>query len=199
MGPKFTEPGVYEPISGMRLSGSIRHSLPAPGRGARPPVEIWMIASGSRSLTRRTVSRKTSTRIVGFLFSSREWMCSTDTPSLMHSCMSSAISCGEQGRAGFFSRVLMLPVVASVITSLPCSFVSADGLPSLLTTPNVGVITPSMSSPQRMATVDGRTDGNSSEEDGAVKAEAPVRRASIGGEAIKAVGRSACVEHRSEL
>ena len=48
----------------------------------------------------------------------------------MHSCMSSAISLGEQGSAALFSRVLMLPVVASVITSLPWSRVSCDARPS---------------------------------------------------------------------
>ena len=78
-----------------------------------------MITSGSRSLTSRTVSRNLSTRIVGLRSSLRACMCSTDTPALMHSCMSSAISLGEHGSAALFSRVLMLPVVASVITSLP--------------------------------------------------------------------------------
>ena len=57
-------------------------------------------------------------------------MCSTDTPALMHSCMSSAISFGVHGRLGLLSRVLMFPVVASVITSLPWSRVSCDARPS---------------------------------------------------------------------
>ena len=160
IGPRFTLPGVYlrscaarrrgapscaencarklrashDAISGIRLSGSIRQlptSTPSNWTGgARPPVEIWMTASGSRSLISRTVSRNLSTRIVGRSSSLRAWMCSTDTPALMHSCMSSAISFGVHGRLGLLSRVLMFPVVASVITSLPWSRVSCDARPS---------------------------------------------------------------------
>ena len=63
--------------------------------GARPPVEIWIITSGSRSLTKRHVSRNLSTRIVGLRSSFLEWMWRIDTPNLMHSCIWSAISCGE--------------------------------------------------------------------------------------------------------
>ena len=74
-------------------------------------------------------------------------MCSTDTPSLMHSCMSSAISSGEHGSAGFRSFVLMLPVVASVMMSLPWSFCSAVGFAS-----GSPMLSLSRRSPQRIAT-----------------------------------------------
>jgi len=114
---------VYEPISGKRLRGSMRQSpTSTPSKavgGARPPVLICMITSGSRSFTNLHVSLNLSTRIVGFNNSFLECICKIDTPSLMHSCIWSAISFGEHGRSLLFSRVLMLPVVASVIINLP--------------------------------------------------------------------------------
>jgi len=41
IGPRLTEPGVYEPISGSRFRGSMRQvPTSTPARAARPPVEI---------------------------------------------------------------------------------------------------------------------------------------------------------------